>query len=256
MPTCPIVLISPGTSDHGTEFADFSINLSMAYPKAVTAAGGLPWILPCDPDPRAVHQTVRRADGILLTGGQDVAPKQYTKSLPAGVRKTIIPAHPARDALEFLLVKEAFRQRKPLLCICRGHQLLNVALGGTLTADINLQIPQALNHSQTDRKDQLVHLVSCTAGSLMARIAGRKQLGVNSSHHQAVARIASDLRATAISQDGIVEGMELARHAQGLLPWLLSVQFHPERLFRKHAEHLKLFQSFVRACSRMRRSQV
>ena len=132
---------------------------------------------------------------------------------------------------------------------------MNVALGGTLIADITLQIPQALNHSRTEEKDNVVHQVSCAAGSLIARIAGAK-LGVNSSHHQAVARMAPPLQATAISRDGIIEGMELGPMESGLLPFLLSVQFHPERLYRKHAEHLRIFKSFVQACSRQRRSQV
>jgi len=94
----------------------------------------------------------------------------------------------------------------------------------------------------------VVHEVHCAAGSLMARIAGQDRLGVNSSHHQAVARIAQPLRATAVSKDGIVESMELAPGAKGLLPFLLSVQFHPERLFARHAGHLELFRVFVRAC--------
>ena len=252
----PKVLISPNTENQGAEFVDFSLNLSMNYPQAVLAAGALPWIAPCEPERDVIAGMVRQADGILLTGGQDVAPKLYTSRLPSAVRKTVVPAHPRRDSFEILLIQEVLRQRKPLFCICRGHQILNVALGGTLIADITLQIPQALNHSQTEKKDQLVHQVKCKAGSLMARLAGRETLGVNSSHHQAVARMAAQLQATAVSQDGIIEGMELAPNPNGLLPFLLSVQFHPERLFRQHTEHLELLKSFVRACSRIRRSQV
>ncbi len=89
----------------------------------------------------------------------------------------------------------------------------------------------------------------------MARIVGRERLGVNSTHHQAVARIAKPLRATAVTDDGIIEGLELSTDARGMMPYLMSVQFHPERLFERYAEHLNLFRSFVGACSRNWRSK-
>ena len=246
--TPPLILISGSTDVRGPEFLDYSLSLSMAYPAALKAAGGMPWLLPCQAERAWVAAAVARCDGVLLTGGDDVDPKWYSETLPRRVARTVHAAHPDRDKFEFLLIAEVLRQRKPLLCICRGHQILNVALGGTLFADITLQKPRALNHSRTDRKDRVVHEVGCESGSLMAKIAGEERLGVNSSHHQAVARMAGSLHATAVSRDGIIEGMELAAGARGLLPYLLSVQFHPERLFARHAEHLELFRTFVRAC--------
>ncbi len=248
----PIILISPSTDDQGSEFADFSIGLSMNYPRAIIAAGGVPWILACHPERAFVREAVKAAHGILLTGGDDVDPKWYTDELPDAVARTVQRAHAERDSFEILLVKEAFRQRKPLLCICRGHQILNVALGGTLIADIPLQIPRAAGHNRSDLKDQVVHEVECLPGSVMARIARGGRLGVNSSHHQAVARMARGLRPTAVSDDGIVESIELAPEARDRLPYLLSVQFHPERLFARHAEHLELFRTFIRASRRKR----
>jgi putative glutamine amidotransferase len=246
----PTILISGSTDDKGAEFTDYSLSLSMNYPLALKAAGGLPWLLPCHPHRPFVAESVRRAEGILLTGGDDVDPKLYTKRLPPKVAKTVHRAHRDRDIFELMLIAEVFRQRKPLLCICRGHQILNVALGGTLFADISQQIPRAMNHSRTDQKDRVVHAVACEPGSLMAALAGGNRLGVNSSHHQSVARVAKSLRVTAVSRDGVVEGMELAPAAAGRLPYLLAVQFHPERLFARHAEHLELFKTFVRACRR------
>jgi putative glutamine amidotransferase len=232
--------------------ADASLSLAVRYPMALKAAGGLPWLLPCLPEKTFVAEAVRRCDGVLLTGGDDIDPNLYTADLPARVARTVHRESPERDAFELQLIEEVFRQRKPLLCICRGHQILNVALGGTLYADIKLQIPQAQNHCRTDKKSQVVHDVRCAAGSLMAGIAGNDRLGVNSTHHQAVARIAKVLRATAVSDDGIIEGLELAPDARGLMPFLLSVQFHPERLFGQHAEHLNLFRRFIRACRQIR----
>lgn len=248
----PVILMSGSTEDRGAEFTDYSLSLSMSYPSALTAAGGLPWLLPCHPDSGFIAGAVQRADGILLTGGDDIDPKLYTKVLPPKVENTIQRAHRERDSFELMLIGEVFRQRKPLLCICRGHQILNVALGGTLFADIPLQIPRAMNHNRTDRKNRVVHYVACERGSQMAAVAGGGRMGVNSSHHQAVARVAKPLRVTAVSKDGVVEGMELAPEATGRLPYLLSVQFHPERLFAQHGEHLELFRTFVRACRRMR----
>ena len=252
MKKTPSILISGSTDDRGAEFCDYSLSLSMNYPLALQAAGAMPWLLPCVPDRDYVAAAVQRADGVLLTGGDDVEPKLYTPSLPPKVAKTVVRAHAQRDLFELMLIDEVFRQHKPLLAICRGHQILNVALGGSLIADIPTQMPRALNHSRTDRKDQLVHEVACVAGSLIAQAAGQDRLGVNSSHHQAVARIAKPLRATAVSKDGIIEGLELAPADAGLLPYLLAVQFHPERLFARHPEHLELFRSFTRAARRNR----
>ena len=252
----PLILISGCTDDKGAEFTDYSMSLSMNYPLALRAGGGSPWLLPCEPDKNYVADAVRRCDGILLTGGDDVNPRLYTKRLPPEVASKVHREHPERDSFELLLIKEAQRQHKPLLCICRGHQILNVALGGTLIADISLQIPQALNHSRTDRKDRVVHSVRCEPGTLLAGIAGGPRLGVNSSHHQAVEKVAKALRVTAVSDDGIIESLELASEARGMFPWLLAVQFHPERLFRRHAAHLRLFREFIEACQPGLSSQI
>lgn len=253
MSSSPIILISGSTDDQGSEFGDFSLGLSMAYPRAVKAAGGMPWLLPTISEARWVREAVSQAEGIVLTGGDDVDPKLYTKSLPDAVGRTVQRAHAARDSFEILLIFEAIRQHKPLLCICRGHQILNVALGGTLFADIPLQIPRAQNHSRTDLKDKVVHEVACEQGSLLARSAGGGRLGVNSSHHQAVDEVGRGLRVTARSPDGVIEGLEPAPESGGALPWLLAVQFHPERLFDRHVEHLEIFRALIRACRHERR---
>ena len=251
----PLVLMTGCRQEKGAEFDDPSLSLSLHYPRAIRAAGGMPWFLAGTEEREAVAAAVARADGVLLTGGEDIDPKRYTRRLPSAVAATVQTPDRERDAFEWLLIDEVLRQRKPLLCICRGHQVLNVALGGTLFADINLQLPRALNHSRTDRKDRVVHQVRCKPGSLMARIAGGDELGVNSAHHQAVARMARPLQGTAVSRDGIIEGMELTPEAKGLLPFLLSVQFHPERLFARHAAHLELFRVFLQACRPKRLSR-
>ena len=245
----PLVLISGATEKRGVEFEDLSMSLSMNYARAVQAGGGLPWVVPCLADKNFVAESVARCDGVVLTGGDDIDPKLYRKNLAADIAKTVHAADPERDLFELMLVDELFRQKKPVLAICRGHQVLNVALGGTLVVDIAAEVPNALNHSRTDKKDKIVHDTKVEAGSLLAKATGTRSLGVNSSHHQAVEKVAKPLRITAVSIDGIVEGLELKAANRHFLPFLLAVQFHPERLFARHNEHLKIFKTFVDACT-------
>ena len=256
MKSRPLVLITPCTERKGAEFSDPSLSLSDRYPRAIVAAGGIPWVMPSLPAEGVMAEAVRRCDGVMLTGGDDVQPRLYANHLPPKLKRTLSPAEPARDLAELLLIREVFRQRKPLLAICRGQQILNVALGGTLIVDIPTQVPGALNHSRLDRKDKIVHKVALTPGSILNKIAGKQTLGVNSSHHQAVGRLAKPLRVTAVSQDGIGEGLELAEPAVRWLPWLVAVQFHPERLFEKHDAFFELFRSFTRACEPKRKGPV
>jgi len=244
----PLILISPSTQKKGVEFEDNSVSLSNQYCLAVAAAGGLPWIAPAIPAKVLVAQSVARSDGVMLTGGDDVQTKLYAPKLNGKLKKTVSEPEPDRDLFELMLIEETFRQGKPLFAICRGHQMLNVAFGGTLIVDIPLQCPGALEHRRTDKKNQVVHDAQLTDGSLLANITGRKKLGMNSSHHQAIGKLAEPFVATARSKDGVIEAIELKPGA-ARLPFFLAVQFHPERLYARHAEHLKLFQHFVRACA-------
>jgi putative glutamine amidotransferase len=256
MKSRPLVLITPCSERKGAEFSDPSLSLSERYPRAIIAAGGMPWVLPCWPTEQIAAEVVRRCDGVMLTGGEDVEPKLYANDLPPRLERTVSPADAARDLWELLLIREVFRQRKPLLAICRGQQILNVALGGTLIVDIRAQVPRALNHHCLDRKDKIVHKVALTPGSILNKITGKQTLGVNSSHHQSVGRLGGSLRVNAVSPDGVVEGLELAEPAGRQMPWLVAVQFHPERLFEKHDVFLELFRSFIRACVPKRKSPV
>ena len=246
----PLVLVSPDIEAKGKEFGDRSISLSGNYLQALMAAGAVPVAMAASRSRELIAESVRRCDGVLLTGGDDVAPGLYGNGLPARVRRTIdvTPDGGERDLSELVLIDEVFRQGKPLLAICRGHQLVNVALGGTLVADIPCQVRGALNHRRMDKRDQVVHDVRLTAGSGLAKITGRQTLGVNSTHHQAVARVAPPLQVTAASVDGIIESTELKPGAAELLPFLLTVQFHPERLAGRYPEHQAIFRAFARAC--------
>jgi putative glutamine amidotransferase len=242
----PVILIAPNTARQGEEFADASISLSNRYTDALIAAGGLPQVLPATTNRSVLAESVQRCDGVLLTGGDDIDPRRYLKELPEELANMVGPLEPERDEWEAALIAEVFQRRKPLLGICRGHQMLNVALGGTLLVDIATQVPGALNHRQMDRKAEPVHEVKIAPDSLLARVTGKQTLGVNSTHHQAIGTVAGALRVVAQSSDGVIEAVELKE--PGRLPFLLTVQFHPERLIDSHPIFLQLFSSFVAAC--------
>jgi putative glutamine amidotransferase len=248
----PLILISPDIESAGKEFADTSISLSVRYQHALVETGALPLTMPATIDRQVIAELVRRSDGVLISGGDDIEPRLYGAKLPARVRQTVgvTPDGGERDYRELLLIDEVFRKAKPYLGICRGHQMLNVALGGTMVADIPSQLPRAANHRRNDRRNDLVHDVRLTSGSQLARITGRQKLGVNSTHHQAVGRVAAPLQVVARSSDGVVEGLELKPGAVHCLPFLLSVQFHPERLMDRYPEHRAIFAAFVQACAR------
>lgn len=249
MSCSPLILISADT-----ERPELGLGASFSpspcqYCLAVRAAGGVPWRLAATANLALVPEAVGRCDGVLLTGGDDVDPQLYARALPPELAATVRGVDRERDRFELRLIEEVFRQRKPLLAICRGQQILNVALGGTLWVDIAQQVPGALDHARHDAEDQIVHEVAVAPGSQLAESVGGTGLGVNSTHHQAVATLAKPLQVVAVSKDGIVEGLELAPAARHLLPFLLAVQFHPERLFAQHEAHRRLFESFVRACT-------
>jgi putative glutamine amidotransferase len=252
----PLILVSPSIETRGTEFSDPSLSLSLFYERALINAGALPWAILSLPSRALIAECVRRADGVLLTGGEDVNPILYDPAMPHSLREKcqLTADGGARDLRELMLVDEVFRQRKPLLAICRGQQILNVALGGTLIPDLPAPRRGVLNHRQMDKRCQKVHEVGLTPGSLLSKITGKRRLRVNSTHHQAVDRPADILAVTGRSPDGVVENLQLKPEAAHLLPFLLSVQFHPERLAERHPEHHAIFAAFAKACAPKRRN--
>jgi putative glutamine amidotransferase len=202
---------------------------SVAYVKAVRKAGGVAVLLPMG-DATDAEAAVASVDGVLVTGGADVNPDRYD----AAVAPETNAAEPARDDFEFAVVQAAVRADVPLLCICRGIQVMNVALGGTLHQHYD-------EHSDIARYNEDVHEVRVEAGSVLAKALGATQVGVNSLHHQAVAEVAPAARAVAVSEDGVVEGIE----ADGCA-FAVGVQWHPEFL-RHRPEHLGLFEALVHA---------
>ncbi len=253
----PLILVSPGIEKRGFEFSDLSVSVAVRYETALELAGGVPLIAPATTNRALLAEAVRRTDGVMLTGGDDIDPGLYSRTLSKKILKTVkqTPDGGARDERELILIREVFRQRKPLLAICRGHQMLNIAFGGDLVADIRQQVPGALNHQRSENAFQLVHPVTVTRGSRFAKICGRHRVGVNSTHHQAVLKPAWPFIATALSPDGIVEAMELKPEFAAELPFFLSVQFHPERLTKIHSRYRAIFKSFIAACRKPGKSK-
>ena len=247
----PVILATPDTEQEGAEFGDLSISLSFPYQRVLAGLGAVPLILAGTVEREIIAESVRRCDGVLLTGGEDVEPRLYDRRMPARLREKarLTPDGGQRDLRELLVIDEVFRQRKPLLAICRGHQILNIALGGSLVPDLAARFPGGLNHRCMEQRAEVVHEILLRPDSRLAGIVGRRTLGVNSTHHQAVARVAPPLRAVAVSPDAVVEALELKSALAHWLPFLLSVQFHPERLADQHPAHRDIFKAFIEAAS-------
>lgn len=244
-----MILVTPCVQPQGFEMADRSISLSDTYLQAILRAGGLPLSLPTTTSHAMLAHAVSLADGVLLTGGDDVDPDHYAPVLAPGLRAKVQVEDRERDQCELRLIEELFRQQRPLLAICRGQQILNVAFGGTLLADIPSQRPSPTHHSRMDAGLELVHDIDILPRSLLAAITGATRLGVNSIHHQAVDRVAAPFEVIARAPDGIIEALGLKADARPNLPFLLAVQYHPERLAARFAEHRALFEAFVAACA-------
>jgi len=252
MNTAPTILMAPSTAKAGEEFFDYSISLSDAYLRAIIEAGGVPFVAPCAPAQKLVAELVSRVDGILLSGGDDIQPSLYLDPVPPNLAKTSSGHDAQRDLFETVLINEAFRQRKPLLAICRGLQIVNVALGGDLIVDLPTQAPSEIRHARMDLKDKVVHPIHIEEGTMLRSILGTGEIGVNSTHHQAIGKLAPGLKVTARAADGVVEATELC---QSILPYYLGLQFHPERLIWRHPVFQEVFRSFTAACAVNRNSQ-
>ncbi|MDI6740559.1 MAG: gamma-glutamyl-gamma-aminobutyrate hydrolase family protein [Candidatus Edwardsbacteria bacterium] len=208
------------------------------YLRAITAAGGFPIVLPAMPERCA--EALDLVSGLLLIGGGDIEGKHLGK--PTHPRAKFF--NPLRDVFELAIIPKAIGRKMPLLGICRGEQLINVAMGGTLYQDIGDEQGSSFEHLQEDKPDQAVHAVSVAPESCLAAILGTTQVSVNSTHHQAVREPAPKLRAVAWAPDGVIEGIESCSPETG---FILGVQWHPERLVENMPEHRRLFQRFVKA---------
>jgi putative glutamine amidotransferase len=234
----PIIVISAGkhslASPAGATAATI-VGCNIDYPRAVSLAGGAPFIIPVLADTEAVRAIIQVADGVLLTGGGDIHAEIYGEEL----HQTSARHDPDRDNMEIEVVRLAREEGLPILGICRGQQLLNIAFGGTLMQDIPSQHPDALVHSMPE-EDYAMHEIFIEEDTLLARVMHAPAMMVNSWHHQAVKTVGPGLRIAARAADGVVEGIESAEGKP-----ILAVQCHPEACPTDHPCYLTLFHWLV-----------
>ena len=227
--------------------SEFRLAALNPYLDSVRRAGGEPILLDWTDDPVAVEWYVTRCSGILFTGGDDVDPARYGQQ----PHEKLGSVTPERDTFELLLAEEALRQRKPIFAICRGCQLINIALGGTLWQDIPSQRPSETPHRPDvfgpEGFAKLLHSVQPAAGTRFAAIVGEETLAVNSLHHQAVDTPGKGLLVVAAADDGLAEAIELS---EADYPFFVGVQWHPEHLSASEPRQQALFDAFVAACGK------
>lgn len=231
--------------------ADFppSWAMSQRYVRALTAAGAVPWLIPLLPDePETLRAIYHGLDGLFLPGGADIDPAAYGEARHPNCEQS----DPARDRVELLLTEWAIRDRMPILGVCRGLQLLNLAGGGTLWQDLESQRPESIKHDYFPfrdgfPRDHLAHAVVVRPGTRLAEIVGVGEYHVNSMHHQGIRDLPSAFVVSATAPDGLIEAIE------GLGDqFVLAVQWHPEALTEKDPRALRLFEAFTAAASDFR----
>jgi putative glutamine amidotransferase len=217
--------------------------LARHYSEAVEAAGGLPLNIPLIPRADYIAGVMDCCDGILLPGSaSDVDPLRYGQE----PHRLLGAVHPLKDETDLLVLGEVERRGLPLLAICFGMQVFNVARGGTLIQDIGSQLPAAIKHEQGSPRGRRSHRVKFMEGSLMAELAGGPEAIVNSHHHQAVERLGENLVATGWTADGLVEAIEDTRGDR----LAVGVQWHPEIEWEADEFAQRLFRRFVEEAER------
>jgi putative glutamine amidotransferase len=229
-----------GNVTSSTGYRRFAVGQS--YCRAVHMAGAAPVLIPLLDDEQALADIYNRLDGLLLAGGGDIEAHHFGQTRQAKLSGVDRP----RDRAELWLIRRAFQDDLPVLGICRGVQMLTVALGGTLVQDISTQIPSALRHDfhAGHARNYLGHEISVEARTRLEDILGTRQTGVNSLHHQSVQDVPAVLRVTAHAPDGVVEAVE----APGKR-FVLGVQWHPEELVVDDPTMTRLFKALVEAAT-------
>ncbi len=209
------------------------------YMKVIEKCGGLPIMLPLTDDASELEDAYSICDGILFTGGHDVSPEVYGQEATDKCGKPC----PLRDSMEGFILDLCIRDDKPLLGICRGIQFINAYLGGTLYQDLPTEYNSDVEHHMAPPYNRTAHRVDVTDGTRLAGIIGAGRHDVNSYHHQAVKELSTKLTAMALSEDGLVEAVEVKN-----MRFAIAVQWHPEFSYDVSEDCLKLVQAFVDAC--------
>ena len=209
------------------------------YIYSIERAGGIPVLLPRLEDMSVLEPLIDKLDGVLVSGGHDVDPHGYGERTQGYCGRLV----PERDVMDLAITRYAYEKKKPILAICRGIQILNVALGGNLYQDLEREGGFCHHFMDNTPREYPVHSNTIAEGSILEGIYGKSEIEVNSFHHQAVKDAAPAAVITATSSDGVPEGIEVS----GGHPFTIGVQWHPEMMFRSE-EQQKLFRAFVKAC--------
>ncbi len=218
--------------------------MSQQYVRVLVQAGAVPWIIPLlEGDASTLRAIYDRLDGVFLPGGVDLHPSAYQEEPSALCGRT----DPDRDEIELTLTRWAIEDKKPLLAVCRGVQVMNVAAGGSVHQDLAAQVPGSIKHDYFPsqgpyHRDLLVHDVRIEEGTKLSRLLQTPTIRVNSMHHQGIKRVADGLRPNAFAPDGVIEGLESPNGH-----FLLGVQWHPEALAERDPSMRRLFAAFVEA---------
>ena len=217
-----------------------------AYVFAIENSGGLPLLFPYIENEQIIDRFTELCDGFLFTGGMDIAPKYYNeKQSPfCGTSQSF------RDKFEFRVIKKVLATEKPILCICRGAQLLNVALGGSLYQDIPNECPSNIAHRQAESKFSPSHDVNIFENTPLSRLIGTARMVANSFHHQAIKALGDGLRVMATADDGIIEAVYYDSDR-----YVRAYQWHPERLFEIENNNRLLFKDFISECESVLQSK-
>ena len=239
--TQPIIGVT--TSSERTDKGVDRVFVNAAYIRAVERAGGIPLLLTPYHSPEAIRHFSTQIDGLLLTGGGDIDPVRFGEARHPTT--DLISAE--RDELELQRVtRQAIDTGLPLLAICRGIQVVNVALNGTLHQHVPDVVGNDIAHSQGGARSDRTHEVAIEPGTMLASLAGGERLRVNSFHHQAIKDLGDGLRPVAWADDKVIEAVELP----GARGFVLAVQWHPEELVESDPAALRLFQALVDAASK------
>ena len=233
----PVIGVTPSHEPDSSE-----INVRFSYLDAVAAGGGIPLVFPLKLEQEDILRLASLCDGFLFTGGPDVHPFRFGEDTHEKCGNVSL----YRDSLELALLKIAMEQKKPILGICRGIQLINVGLGGGLYQDLPSQYHPdfPIAHHQPFHYTTFSHQVDIVPGTRLSQLAdGASSIPVNSMHHQAIKDVAPGLEVCAYAPDHMIESVYAPDY-----PFLLGVQWHPEHLAPIHPDAAKLFSAFVEAC--------
>lgn len=231
----PLIGLTPSDDD-----STGSSRISASYLNALQESGAVPLLLPLAPSAEDCSALTDTLDGFIFTGGPDVHPFYFGEETLEGCGNCSF----IRDHSELLLFSHILKTKKPVLAICRGIQLINIAMGGDIYQDLSrTERHLKIAHRQPFSSSFPSHHVSAVPDTLLASVIGTQAIEVNSAHHQAVRRIAPGLQSCAFSPDGIIEAVEAPGY-----PFLLGVQWHPELLFHSHEHARRLFNTFVNSC--------